>query len=112
MFSPIWNNVKHKVRRPVSSVVLREGTIESLLGDLREFLEAEEWYVNAGIPYRRGYLLHGPPGTGKSKSKPHFIVLCVQLITISLHRLDYLRIGNSIHVPHGNAIDRLSLTGW
>ncbi|KAL2176141.1 uncharacterized protein P884DRAFT_203681, partial [Thermothelomyces heterothallicus CBS 202.75] len=24
------------------------------------------WYANRGIPYRRGYLLHGPPGTGKS----------------------------------------------
>uniref|UniRef100_A0A914L0U5 AAA+ ATPase domain-containing protein n=1 Tax=Meloidogyne incognita TaxID=6306 RepID=A0A914L0U5_MELIC len=23
-------------------------------------------YINRGIPYRRGYLLHGPPGTGKS----------------------------------------------
>jgi chaperone BCS1 len=23
-------------------------------------------YANRGIPYRRGYLLHGPPGTGKT----------------------------------------------
>jgi ATP-dependent Zn protease len=23
-------------------------------------------YVDRGIPYRRGYLLHGPPGSGKS----------------------------------------------
>jgi chaperone BCS1 len=22
--------------------------------------------ISAGIPYRRGYLLHGPPGSGKS----------------------------------------------
>ena len=29
-------------------------------------LEMEDWYVKAGIPHRRGYLLHGPPGTGKS----------------------------------------------
>ncbi|XP_035711332.1 mitochondrial chaperone BCS1-like isoform X2 [Folsomia candida] len=26
----------------------------------------ENWYVEKGIPYRRGYLLHGPPGCGKS----------------------------------------------
>ena len=25
-----------------------------------------EWYHERGIPYRRGYLLHGPPGCGKS----------------------------------------------
>lgn len=24
-------------------------------------------YLKAGIPHRRGYLLHGPPGTGKSE---------------------------------------------
>jgi len=26
----------------------------------------EEWYLNRGIPYRRSYLLYGPPGCGKS----------------------------------------------
>jgi len=25
-----------------------------------------KWYLDNGIPYRRGYLLHGPPGTGKT----------------------------------------------
>ena len=24
------------------------------------------WYANRGIPYRRGFLFHGPPGTGKT----------------------------------------------
>ena len=40
--------------------------MQSILEDAREFLDSEEWYTLAGIPYRRGYLLHGPPGTGKS----------------------------------------------
>jgi len=26
----------------------------------------KKYYLERGIPYRRGYLLHGPPGTGKS----------------------------------------------
>jgi chaperone BCS1 len=25
-----------------------------------------QWYTDRGIPYRRGYLLHGTPGSGKS----------------------------------------------
>ena len=37
-----------------------------LLEDAREFLGAERWYADRGIPYRRGYLLHGMPGGGKS----------------------------------------------
>ncbi|KAJ6614236.1 hypothetical protein B0H10DRAFT_1950874 [Mycena sp. CBHHK59/15] len=31
-----------------------------------QFLENEEWYAFAGVPHRRGYLLFGDPGTGKS----------------------------------------------
>ena len=30
------------------------------------FLPISAWYAERGIPYRRGYLLHGPPGTGKT----------------------------------------------
>lgn len=63
---PLWNNVKAKLRRPLSSLILEEGFIESLIGDANEFFDMEEWYIDAGIPHRRGYLLYGPPGTGKS----------------------------------------------
>lgn len=55
-----------KRRRPFDSVVLEEGLSEKILGDVREFLDARTWYLDRGIPYRRGYLLYGPPGTGKT----------------------------------------------
>lgn len=53
-------------KRPVESVVLDEGVAERVLKDLEHFVEHADWYVNRGIPYRRGYLLYGPPGTGKT----------------------------------------------
>lgn len=62
----MWNNVKAKFRRPLSSLILEEGFVDSLISDANEFLDMEEWYADAGIPHRRGYLLYGPPGTGKS----------------------------------------------
>jgi chaperone BCS1 len=57
-------------RRPraLSSVVLRAGVMEELIADCKEFLGKEKWYVERGIPYRRGYMLHGPPGNGKSSA--------------------------------------------
>lgn len=63
-----WNNVKCKIRRPLDSIILEEGVIDSIVGDAREFLDMENWYIDAGIPHRRGYLLYGPPGTGKSST--------------------------------------------
>ncbi|KAG6835270.1 hypothetical protein H0H93_003258, partial [Arthromyces matolae] len=62
----VWNNIKHKSRRPLNSIILSEGVVESLVNDTQEFLDTESWYAEAGIPYRRGYLLYGPPGTGKN----------------------------------------------
>ncbi|XP_046392935.1 mitochondrial chaperone BCS1 [Ischnura elegans] len=62
-----WRPFGHpRKRRPIGSVVLDEGVGERILGDVREFIENPSWYSNRGIPYRRGYLLHGPPGCGKS----------------------------------------------
>lgn len=55
-----------KRRRPFDSVVLEEGLSERILGDVQAFLDARTWYLDRGIPYRRGYLLYGPPGTGKT----------------------------------------------
>ncbi|KAK8018830.1 Mitochondrial chaperone BCS1 [Apiospora marii] len=55
-----------RFKRPLDSVVLAEGLKESIVGDVKDFLNRRQWYVDRGIPYRRGYLLHGPPGTGKS----------------------------------------------
>lgn len=53
-------------RRPLDSVVLEQGISSHLLADMKDFLGAEKWYQSRGIPYRRGYLLDGPPGGGKS----------------------------------------------
>ncbi|KAF5353254.1 hypothetical protein D9756_007929 [Leucocoprinus leucothites] len=64
----LWNNVKRKPRRPLSSIILPGATLDELIADIRDFLKMEDWYMSAGIPHRRGYLLYGPPGTGKKSS--------------------------------------------
>ncbi|XP_046668964.1 mitochondrial chaperone BCS1 [Homalodisca vitripennis] len=62
-----WRPFGHpRKRRPLNSVVLDEGITERVVTDIREFISNPSWYTERGIPYRRGYLLHGPPGCGKS----------------------------------------------
>ena len=50
-------------RRPIESVVLDRGVAERLQADLAEFISSQRWYVERGIPYRRGYLLSAEPHT-------------------------------------------------
>ncbi|KAK1755173.1 BCS1 N terminal-domain-containing protein [Echria macrotheca] len=57
---------KPRLKRPLGSVILDEGVKERIVGDVKEFLAAQQWYTDRGVPYRRGYLLYGPPGTGKT----------------------------------------------
>ncbi|KAJ7191961.1 P-loop containing nucleoside triphosphate hydrolase protein [Mycena pura] len=63
-----WSSVKQKVRRLLNSIILPEGVVDALVHDAQEFIASEDWYVEAGIPHRRGYLLYGPPGTGKTST--------------------------------------------
>ncbi|KAI4133037.1 MAG: hypothetical protein LQ347_002327, partial [Umbilicaria vellea] len=53
-------------KRPLDSVILDRGIKERIVADIADFLASSKWYYDRGIPYRRGYLLHGPPGSGKS----------------------------------------------
>lgn len=54
--------------RPISTVVLKKGQIESVIEELNSFIESEDKYNILGIPYHHGILLSGPPGTGKSST--------------------------------------------
>ncbi|KAJ3863713.1 P-loop containing nucleoside triphosphate hydrolase protein [Lentinula novae-zelandiae] len=61
-----WSHVASRAKRSMTSIILDPGVKELLLKDARDFLESKAWYSERGIPYRRGYLLWGAPGSGKS----------------------------------------------
>lgn len=66
-YGPEWRTFgQPRRRRELDSVILDSGLKEMLTGDIRDFLNSSKWYYDRGIPYRRGYLLYGPPGSGKS----------------------------------------------
>ncbi|KAF4337418.1 BCS1 precursor [Fusarium beomiforme] len=63
-----WTKCMSKPTRPMSTIALDEEIKQSLIKDLSRYLNprTKNWYATRGIPYRRGYLFSGPPGTGKT----------------------------------------------
>ncbi|KAK5823711.1 P-loop containing nucleoside triphosphate hydrolase protein [Linnemannia elongata] len=65
-YDDYWSYSETRAPRAFHSVLLAKGLKEELLTDITMFRKSARWYHDRGIPYRRGYLLHGPPGTGKT----------------------------------------------
>lgn len=63
-----WDVLVMKPFRPLDTIYLQDDVKKNLLDDIEKYLDPERrrFYNQNGIPYRRGYLLHGPPGCGKS----------------------------------------------
>jgi hypothetical protein len=67
----IWNGdfyqtVDRREPRPMSSIIMPKAEKDALVSDVVGFRNSRDWYGQRGLPWRRGYLLEGPPGTGKS----------------------------------------------
>ncbi|CAG9953437.1 unnamed protein product [Clonostachys rosea f. rosea IK726] len=63
-----WKKEKAVDARPLTTVILDEEQKGQLINDINKFLDPDTKirYADHSIPYKRGYLLHGPPGTGKT----------------------------------------------
>ncbi|KAI4519963.1 P-loop containing nucleoside triphosphate hydrolase protein [Schizophyllum commune] len=62
----LWRRIASRPKRALDSIVLDPGIKDLLINDAREFLKSRDWYNDRGIPFRRGYLLFGAPGCGKT----------------------------------------------
>jgi chaperone BCS1 len=63
-----WDVTILRPIRPLETVHFDETTKAELVADIQNYLDpnTRKFYAARGIPYRRGYLLHGTPGTGKT----------------------------------------------
>lgn len=60
-----WTRRRCDNQRPFSSIYLNEAN-KTVQDDLLNFLQNEQEYARMHTKWKRGYLFHGPPGTGKT----------------------------------------------
>ncbi|ORY27769.1 P-loop containing nucleoside triphosphate hydrolase protein [Naematelia encephala] len=67
-WSGSWYDPISRPARHWDSVILPPHIKNGLLADVKDFLSEGDraWYAARGISHRRGYLLHGRPGSGKT----------------------------------------------
>lgn len=66
--TPHWDALRFKSNKTIENTILQKQTEYELFKDVDWFMHNEKWYADKGIDYKRGYLLYGPAGTGKTSS--------------------------------------------
>lgn len=61
-----WMSRSDVPPRTMDSVFMPEEQKQRILQDVEKFLEQEDRYNKMAFPWHRGYMFHGPPGTGKT----------------------------------------------
>ena len=61
-----YGQTRLQARYDWNAVVLDSNARRMVRTDFELFFEREDWFRQHNLPYRRGYLLWGPPGNGKS----------------------------------------------
>lgn len=55
-------------KRSFDDVILTPENRQKLEHLVDDFLRSGNWYLNRGLSWKRGILLHGPPGCGKTST--------------------------------------------
>ena len=88
-----WTLLSKSPKRPLSTVYLKENTLDGIMSNVKKFFsdETRNVYLSFGIPYKSVQLVHGPPGTGKTsliKSIASHLDCDLYILPISKDMLD------------------------
>ena len=61
-----WSVLSKLPKREMDTIYLKDEKKNNIINDITKFKKSKEIYTELGIPWKRNYLLEGPPGTGKS----------------------------------------------
>lgn len=83
-----WDSVNLEHPSTFETIALEPALKRTIMQDLDRFLKRKEFYRRVGKAWKRGYLLHGPPGTGKSS----LIAAIANYLRFDIYDLDFSNI--------------------
>ncbi|XP_020586024.1 AAA-ATPase At2g46620-like [Phalaenopsis equestris] len=79
-----WRSVPMTHPATMETVAMEQDIKNRVMSDLESFLKGRAYYTRLGRVWKRSYLLHGPPGTGKSS----FVVAMARFLCYDIYDLD------------------------
>ena len=76
-----WSVLSRLPKRKMDTIYLKENEKKKIIEDIKKFKKSKMEYNELGIPWKRNYLLEGPPGTGKSS----LIFALASLFNMNIH---------------------------
>lgn len=61
-----WDALYVKTNKTKENTIYSQDVEREFFDDIDWFMKNEEWFAKRGIPYKRGYVCYGFPGSGKS----------------------------------------------
>jgi len=118
-----WKNYKIITNKNIANTFTSENVKKYFIDDIEKFLKSQVYYMKKGIPYKRGYILYGEPGCGKTSlikivASYHKIPIFIVDMSILENNSTFIKLVNSIsnHVKQGKPhivvyedIDRCSM---
>jgi hypothetical protein len=96
-----WAGAETHSSKSFDTVVLDSVVKSDLVADLHTFLSSEDWYRRMGLSYKRGYMFHGPPGTGKTSS----VLAIANTASYDIYSLNLAQLGDDTDLD--NAFEKM-----
>lgn len=103
----VWQLIKPIHVRDIGTIYMDKNVKQDIIDDVTRFYSRESFYQRTGVPYKRCYLLHGLPGTGKTSLVKALATLFnknIALLQLKTPFLDDSSLSTAMHNVPDNTI--------